>query len=120
MNDTNRLVGEFMTLYEQWENEPAYFRWEALQTLARQGAQAYNEGYGPSFQILAFDGYPHGEFHERFLRYLLDAGFDPFKRVRAASGDGLVAVFGHAGLAEAALDNPVSARMLAMLKEAAA
>jgi hypothetical protein len=118
MNDTNRLVGEFMTLYEQWQDDPARFAWKDLQALARQGAQAYNEGYGPSFQILAFDGYPHAEFHERFLRFLLDAGFEPFKLVRSAAGDGQVAVFGHAGLAEAAQDNPVSARMLAMLRDA--
>ncbi|TFW21447.1 hypothetical protein [Duganella callida] len=119
MNDTNRLVGEFMTLYEEWEDHPARFSWDALQALAVQGAHAYNEGYGPSFHILAFDGYPHAEFHERFLRYLLDAGFAPFKRVRSAAGDAEVAVFGHAGLAEAARDNPASARMLAMLRDAA-
>lgn len=120
MNDINRLVGEFMTLYEQWEDDPARFKWQDLQALASQGAQAYNEGYGPSFHILSFDGYPHAEFHERFLRYLLDAGFEPFKQVRSASGDGQVPVFGHAGLEEAAQENAASARMLTMLMETAA
>jgi hypothetical protein len=117
-NNINHLVGEFMTLYEQWEDDPARFAWEPLQALAREGAQAYNEGFGPSFHILAFDGYPHGEFHERFLGYLLDAGFDPFKLVPSAGGEKLIPVFGHIGLAEAAQDNPVSARMQAMLHRA--
>lgn len=114
-NDINRLVGEFMSLYELWEEDPARFPWERLRPLARDGAHAYNEGLGPSFHILAFDGYPHGEFHERLLGELLEAGFDPFKMVAAPSGAGYMPVFGHDGLAEAALSNPVSARMLALL-----
>ncbi|NGZ85204.1 hypothetical protein [Duganella aceris] len=118
-NNINHLVGDFMTLYEQWEDVPSRFAWESLQALAQEGAQAYNEGYGPSFHILTFDGYPHGEFHERFLGYLLDAGFDPFKMVQDASGTKLIAVFGHTGLAEAALDNPYSARMQAALERIA-
>lgn len=117
--DINRLVGEFMTLYDDWEEDPPRFAWERLQALAREGAQAYNEGYGPSFQILVFDGYPHGEFHERLLGYLLEAGFDPFKTVPAASGASYIAVFGHDGLAAAAHDNAHSARMLAILHEVA-
>ena len=109
--DINHLVGDFMDFYEQWEDSPASFNWDALQSLAREGAQAYNEGFGPSFHMLAFDGYPHGEFHERFLSYLLEAGFDPFKTVKAASGVNYTPVFGHDGLAIAAQENPVSARM---------
>ena len=118
-NDINRLVGEFMTLYELWEDDAPRFGWERLRSLAQEGAHAYNEGLGPSFHILAFDGYPHGEFHERFLGYLLQAGFDPFKTVRASSGISSVPVFGHDSLAEAARDNPVSARMQAALHEVA-
>lgn len=118
-NNINHLVGEFMTLYEQWEEDAPRFAWEPLRALAREGAQAYNEGFGPSFHILTFDGYPHGEFHERFLGYLLEAGFDPFKMVPSASGAKLIPVFGHAGLAEAARDNAVSARMLASLQRLA-
>ena len=114
-NDINRLVGEFMTLYELWEEDAPRFAWEPLQSLAKDGARAYNEGLGPSFHILTFDGYPHGEFHERFLGYLLGAGFDPFKTVSAASGASAIAVFGHDGLADAARENPVSARMRATL-----
>jgi hypothetical protein len=109
--DINHLVGDFMGYYEQWEDAPAAFPWDDLQALARDGAQAYNEGFGPSFHMLAFDGYPHGEFHERFLNYLLEAGFDPFKTVQAASGASYIPVFGHDGLTEAAKENPVSARM---------
>jgi hypothetical protein len=115
-NNINHLVGDFMTLYELWEEAPARFAWEPLRALAQEGAQAYNEGFGPSFHILTFDGYPHGEFHERFLGYLLEAGFDPFKLVPSADGEKLMPVFGHAGLAEAAQDNPVSARMQATLR----
>jgi hypothetical protein len=118
-NDINHLVGEFMSLYELWEEDPARFDWTSLTALAREGAQAYNEGLGPSFQILTFDGYPHGEFHERFLGDLLAAGFDPFKTVRSASGASAMAVFGHDGLADAAHTNPASARMLAVLHEIA-
>lgn len=114
--DINLLVGQFMGLYEEWEDQPSRFDWAALQSLAGDGAQAYNEGYGPSFQVLAFDGYPHGEFHERFLTYLLQAGFDPFHTVVAASGQSPIPVFGHDGLADAAKGNPVSARMLATLQ----
>jgi hypothetical protein len=114
-HDINRLVGEFMGLYEEWEEDPAVFSWERLQALAGAGALAYNAGNGPSFHILAFDGYPYAEFHERFLGYLLDAGFDPFATVQAA-GTNWVPVFGHDGLAAAALDNPVAARMLARLQ----
>jgi hypothetical protein len=117
-NNINRLVGEFMTLYELWEDDPARFAWEPLRALANEGALAYNEGLGPSFHILTFDGYPHGEFHERFLGYLLDAGFDPFKMVPSTSGTKLVPVFGHAGLAEAARENAFSARMQDALRRA--
>jgi hypothetical protein len=117
-NNINRLVGEFMTLYELWEDDPPRFAWESLQALAQEGAQAYNEGLGPSFHILTFDGYPHGEFHERFLGYLLEAGFDPFKMVLSTSGTKLIPVFGHASLAEAARENAVSARMQAALRRA--
>lgn len=113
--DINLLVGQFMGLYEDWEDQPSRFDWAALQSLAKDGAHAYNEAYGPSFQVLAFDGYPHGEFHERFLTYLLAAGFDPFHTVVAASGQSHIPVFGHDGLAEAAKVNPASARMLEVL-----
>lgn len=115
-NDINGLVGEFMDQYEIWEEEPAAFDWDRLKSLAGVGAHAYNEGYGPSFHILAFDGYPYAEFHERFLGYLLDAGFDPFKTVPMQNNANYVAVFGHEGLAAAAQDNPVAARMLARLQ----
>jgi hypothetical protein len=115
-HDINRLVGEFMELYEEWEEAPAASSWERLQALAGEGAQAYNTGNGPSFHILAFDGYPYAEFHERFLGYLLNAGFDPFATVRMAGNANWVPVFGHDGLAAAARDNPVAARMLARLQ----
>lgn len=119
INDTNRLVGEFMDFYEQWEDNPAGFAWEPLRALAREGAHAYNEGFGPSFQILAFDGYPHGEFHERFLGYLLEAGFDPFKTLPTESGATFIPVFGHDGLAAASERNPASGRMQLMLYQLA-
>lgn len=111
----NRLIGEFMRLYEVWEDQPSTFSWEELECLAGDAAHAYNEGNGPSFHILAFDGYPHGAFHERFLRYLLDAGFDPFKTVRTSSQGSFVPVFGHDGLAFAAKGNATSARMRELL-----
>jgi hypothetical protein len=116
-NNINRLVGEFMSLYEEWEEDAPRFAWERLQSLAKEGALAYNEGYGPSFHILVFDGYPHGEFHERLLRYLLDAGFDPFKMVSTGSGERQIPVFGHEGLEAAAQENATSARMLATLQQ---
>lgn len=115
-HDINRLVGDFMELYEAWEEAPSGFDWDRLKALAGAGAQAYNVGRGPSFQILAFDGYPQGELHERFLGYLLDAGFDPFKTVQTPGGSGHVAVFNHEGLAEAAQHNPVAARMRERLR----
>jgi hypothetical protein len=118
-NELNHLMGEFMTLYELWKDSPDTFPWERQRALAVQGALAYNEGYGPSFQILAFDGYAHAQFHERFLGELLDAGFDPFKTVPAPSGISYIPVFGHDGLASAAKDNVFSARMLAALHAAA-
>jgi hypothetical protein len=114
--DINRLVGEFMDLYQEWEEAPSGYDWERLSSLAGNSAESYNEGRGPSFYILAFDGYPQAEFHERFLGYLLDAGFDPFKTVHAADGVNYVAVFNHEGLAEAATTNPVAARMMERLR----
>jgi len=114
-NEINQLIGRFLELQEQWEDAPDHFHWDALKALAAAGANAYNEGNGPSFQILTIDGMRHGEFHAKFLEYSLQAGFDPFKLVPSASGRGVVAVFGHEALAAAAQDNPCSARMLASL-----
>lgn len=118
-NDINRLMGLFLDLQEQWEDFPENFNWEPLRQLAIESAHAYNEGLGPSFQILAIDGMQHGEFHARFLDYSLDAGFDPFKLVPAGSGRGVVAVFGHEALAAAALQNSWSAKMHARLQNLA-
>jgi hypothetical protein len=116
-NDINRLIGEFTDLQERWETEHDAFDWSALQTLARNSAQAYNEGAGPSFHMLALDGVEHNEFHERFLAYSLDAGFDPFKLAKTGSGNMVIPVIGHSGLLEAARWNSSSARMRASLME---
>jgi hypothetical protein len=119
VDQINRLIGRFMDLQEQWECAPAAFDWSALQVVARDGALAYNEGAGPSFHALALDGVQHGELHERFLAYSLEAGFDPFKLARAGSGTTEIPVIDHAGLAEAALSNASSSRMRASLMEIA-
>lgn len=116
-NDINRLIGEFMDLQEQWESNHDAFDWSALQALARKGAQAYNEGAGTSFHMLALEGVQHEEFHERFLAYSLDAGFDPFKLAKTGSGTTVIPVIGHSDLAQAARWNPSSARMRALLME---
>lgn len=118
-DDVNRLIGEFSDLQETWENTPETFEWSRLEMLAQNGAQAYNEGFGPSFHALALDGIEHTVFHERFLGFLLKAGFDPFRLAHAGTGDALVPVMDHAGLAETALSNPSSARMRAALMEIA-
>jgi hypothetical protein len=118
-NEINRLIGEFVDLQERWESDPGTFDWAPLLALARKGALAYNEGAGPSFHALALDGAQHSEFHERFLTYSLQAGFDPFKLARAGSGTAEIPVIDHASLAEAALSNPSSARMRASLMEVA-
>jgi hypothetical protein len=118
-NDINRLMGLFLDLQEQWEDLPENFGWEALRKLAVEGAHAYNEGCGLSFQILGIDAMQHGEFHSRFLDYSLDAGFDPFKLVRANSGRGVVGVFGHEALAAAAPQNAWSAKMRTRLQKVA-
>ena len=115
----NHLLGQFLDQQEQWEESPQDFKWDTLKALAAVGANCYNEGNGPSFQILSIDGMLHGEFHLRFLEYSLEAGFDPFKLVRAGSGHGVTPVFGHEALAEAAPNNPWSAKMLAALHEVA-
>lgn len=57
-NQINVLIGKFMDLLDQWENAPHAFNWDELQVLAQDGAQAYNEGDGPSFHALALDGVP--------------------------------------------------------------
>lgn len=118
-NKINRLIGGFTDLQEQWENDPAAFDWTSLQALAQEGASAYNEGTGPSFHALALDGVIHGEFHERFLAFSLEAGFDPFKLVRAGSGGTELPVLDHSDLADASLSNPSSARMRTTLMELA-
>lgn len=118
-DEINRLIGEFTDLQEEWENDPEAFEWSRLQELAEESAQAYNEGSGPSFHALAIDGVPHGTFHERFLAYAVKGGFDPFKLVSPGSAATAIPVIDHASLAEAAMSNPVSARMRAFLMELA-
>lgn len=118
-DEINHLIGEFTDLQERWERDPHAFDWTRLQELARKGAHAYNENAGPSFHALALDGVPHREFHERFLADSLHAGFDPFKLAQTGTGTAPVPVIDHAGLAEAALSNPCSARMRASLMEEA-
>jgi len=118
-NEINQLIGQFLELQEQWEDAPDHFDWAALKALAIAGAGAYNEGNGPSFQILTIDGMHHGEFHARFLDYSLEAGFDPFKLALAGSGRGVVPVFGHESLALSAQEHPWSAKMLAQLHDLA-
>lgn len=118
-DEINRLIGEFTDLQEQWEDNPAAFDWARLQALAGKGAHAYNEGYGPSFHALALDGVRHTEFHERFLAQSLRAGFDPFKLSRTGTATAEIAVIDHASLADTALWNACSARMRALLMEAA-
>ena len=71
----NQLLGQFLDLQESWESAPEDVDWDALKRLAAVGANAYNEGNGLSFQILAIDGMAHGEFHLRFLEYSVAAGF---------------------------------------------
>lgn len=115
----NRLIGEFADLQEHCESHPDNVDWAKLKALAAEGAQAYNEGAGPSFHALALDGVDHGELHERFLAYSVQAGFDPFKLVRPGTGVAAIPVIDHASLAEAAQSNPTSARMRAFLMELA-
>jgi hypothetical protein len=114
-DEINRLIGRFSDLQEQWESAPQAFDWTVLQALARESALAYNEGAGPSFHSLALDGVRHTEFHERYLAYSLEAGFDPFKIIRAGPEGPEIPVIDHASLAEEAMTNPESARMRASL-----
>ncbi|GIZ51381.1 hypothetical protein [Noviherbaspirillum aridicola] len=115
----NRLVGEFMDLQEAWENDPNGFDWRKLDEIVQQGAQAYNEGNGPSFHSLALDGVRHSIFHERFLSALMAAGFDPFRLASAGSDSEPIPVIDHAVLAESAETNASSARMRDALMERA-
>src|SRR5689334_2090930 len=107
----NGLIGEFLDLQEQWEQSPDTFDWNTLQDVATRGAGAYNEGAGPSFHMLVLDRVEHTLFHERFLEFSLQAGFDPFKRVHADDGHPQMPVFDHESLAQAAIGNASSARM---------
>lgn len=118
-DDINRLAWNFTELQEAWENQREAFDWSALEALAQAGAHAYNEGAGPSFHSLALDAVEHQEFHERFLGYLLQAGFDPFRLSFNGAGVEALPVIDHADLAQAASWNPVSARMRATLMELA-
>lgn len=115
----NRLICRFTDLQERWAHEPDRFDWELLRALARDGAQAYNEGAGRSFHALALDGTQHTVFHERFLDASLEAGFDPFKLVHPGSGAAPQPVIDHADLAEEAQDNSSAARMRAALMDMA-
>ncbi|TFW09887.1 hypothetical protein E4K72_03700 [Oxalobacteraceae bacterium OM1] len=118
--DVNALVARFTELQERWEGNPDQFSWEALQELASAGAHAYNDEAGPSFHALVLDGVPHTAFHERFVRFSLDAGFDPFRLGTAGATQSTVrALLDHAALAQAAASNPASARMHAMFLEQA-
>jgi len=115
-NEINQLIGQFLDLHEVWEDDHERFDWNKLSALAVAGATAYNEGNGPSFQILAIDGMHHDEFHARFLTASLEAGFDPFHLVPSSSGRGVATVFGHESLAEAAGKNTWSAQMLTAIQ----
>ncbi|HEY4316703.1 MAG TPA: hypothetical protein VGN04_03790 [Herbaspirillum sp.] len=119
IHNINKLVGDFIYLQEQWEDNPSAFPWDELEALAKAGALAYNEGSGPSFHILALDGLEHGEFHEKFLAFSLLAGFDPFKIVHMGADARPATVINHDGLAECSECNEYSARMRTMLVEAA-
>lgn len=118
-DDINRLIGTFTDLQETWETDPGHFDWKRLEALAQDGAQAYNEGAGPSFHALALDGVDHTAFHERFLDFLLKTGFDPFRLARPGTGVAPVPVIDHASLREAADINPSSARIRSALMELA-
>jgi hypothetical protein len=115
----NTLVGEFFDLQEQWEADPADFHWNRLSILAQQGAHAYNEGAGPSFHALVLDGICHAEFHDRFLSYSIEAGFDPFMLVSGSSGKCTNPVISHDSLAHASITNKVSHRMRTALMDIA-
>lgn len=117
--EINRLVMRVTDLFSQWQSNPAAFDWNELQTLANEGALAYNEGNGPAFHALVLDGTEHSEFHERFLSYSIESGFDPFKLVHPGVQSSAMPVISHSGLAKAAMSNPVSARMRASLTELA-
>ena len=112
----NQLLGQFLDLQESWESAPEDVDWDALKRLAAVGANAYNEGNGLSFQILAIDGMAHGEFHLRFLEYSVAAGFDPFKIVSKGVGTAVGPVFPHEAVAYAAEPNPWAAKMQASLQ----
>jgi hypothetical protein len=118
-NDVNRLIAAFTDLQETWERAPEHFDWQQLEALAQDGAQAYNEGAGPSFHALALDGVDHTAFHERFLDFLLKAGFDPFRLAHPGTGVAPIPVIDHASLREAAEVNPSSTRLRATLMELA-
>lgn len=108
----NALIGEFLDLQEQWAEAPDAFDWQPLQDLAARGANAYNEGAGPSFHMLVLDGVEHAEFHARFLEYSLAAGFDPRKEVYGDEGHQHMQVLDLESLDRAAAGNPYSFRMM--------
>ena len=115
----NELVGALFDLQEEWETDPASFNWGKLKELARKGAHAYNEGAGPSFHALVLDGVCHTEFHDRFLRYSIDAGFDPFMLVRSGSGNHTSPVISHDSLLQASRVNEISHGMRTVLLDIA-
>lgn len=115
----NELVGEIYDLQEQWEDDPVTFNWEKLKETARKGAHAYNEGAGPSFHALVLDGVCHTEFHDRFLRYSIEAGFDPFMLVRTGSGNNASPVISHESLMQASRMNKISDGMRTALVDIA-
>jgi hypothetical protein len=115
----NALLGEFFDLQEQWESDPAGFHWEGLKALAQKGAHAYNDGAGAPFHALVLDGVCHTDFHDRFLSYSIEAGFDPFMLVTGSSGKPVNPVISHDSLAQASLTNKVSQRMRTALMDIA-
>lgn len=115
----NELIWELIDLQEQWEVDPAAFNWERLRESAKKGAHAYNEGAGPSFHALVLDGVCHTEFHDRFLRYSIEAGFDPFMLVRGSSGKSTNPVISHDSLSHASQTNKISHRMRTALMDIA-
>lgn len=76
--DVEPLLIEWRELKDAWERSPAGADWQRLRLLAERSAVIRERGSGETLARKAMSLEEPDVFHEKFLEYLIEAGFDPF------------------------------------------
>lgn len=113
--DIEPLMSEWLRLKGHWQASPGKADWQGLRALARQAALTRGRETGEAMPRRAFGGAPD-VFDEKFLEYLIEAGFDPFE----TRGERSAAALDHAALLAASERGNESARRMRALCDRAA